>query len=97
MYKYIKEMMERRKKFIGLSEVERNNTILRSAYTLKKRGLNIALGSLLVGLGLVTLPLPSGSIVLLILGVGLFNCPFSISCLTASAYREFKIWWGFLW
>lgn len=97
MINKIKKMWDKRRSFLSVEKARQNRKIQKNAYNPEKRGFNMFLGGVMVGVGLVTLPLPTGSIFLIMFGMFLFYCPFSIYCLTASAYREFKIWWSFLW
>ena len=85
------------KQFITIQETKRRSKIRRNSYKPKLNKLNFCIGSVLVGLGVISLPIPCGSIFLLAGGVSFALCPIPINKLVGRLYDDicFKLgcWW----
>ena len=82
--------------FITTKEAKRNKDILDNSYILSKKVVNIVLGSALVGVGILTFPLPTGSILLIMGGLFVYHSPLSVKKLfivgKRNIYERWLLW-----
>ena len=82
------------KPFISIDKALHNKKLLEMSYKTDKRTVNKILGSVAVLVGIITLPLPTGSIVLILLGLSIYACPISIKKLLRHGYEDIKFFIG---
>ena len=84
------------KKFITLQEARHNKKIIAMGYNIVKNKVNVLIGLSLIGYGLSTVLLPTGSIVLIGIGLTIFGCPISINNIVGNWVIDIKLWLEFL-
>lgn len=80
----------RNNKFITIRESKRRLSIYNRRYETKINRTNVCIGLFCIAFGIVTLPIPTGSVPLIIAGVGLIFNPVSINKIVRSLYRDVK-------
>jgi len=85
-----------KKQFLTIGELKKRSLYGKMAYKTEGKRLNKIVGFISVAVGIVTLPLPTGSIFLILGGMGLYSCPFSIRLLLKHKLEDIKIKLGCL-
>ena len=85
------------KSFISLEETKQNKLNKKMAYKVSINNKNVLIGSLFVLVGAVTLPIPCGSIFIILFGVYVIFCPLRFSLIMREIKENVKFWWGCLW
>ena len=92
-----------KKQFITHKEAQRNATIKDMSFMVRRNKVNMCIGGVLFIIGGVTLPLPTGSVFIMGLGVGLFFSSIPYNKFFGNTWKDlkFKVWgklvkWGIL-
>lgn len=92
-----------KKQYITHTQAQRNATIRDMSFIVRRNKINMCIGGSLFIIGGVTLPLPTGSIFVMGLGVGLFMSSIPYNKFFGSMWKDlkFNVWsrlvkWGIL-
>ena len=86
----IREWDTKRRSFITIEELGRNALISSLCYEVRKNKVNMLIGSGFVVVGVLTLPVPTGSLFLIGLGIGLFFSSIPYNKVIGNIWKDFR-------